>query len=94
MTKMRITVISSAGDVEVRYVSNDDPWTESETIVKITASASGVSSIVNVPAGNKIRPVFNYYNGTADGSLIIKLEGSESINSMEAVGDIQKYLGS
>lgn len=94
MTKMRITVISSAGDVEVRYVSNDDPWTESETIVKITASASGVSSIVNVPAGDKIRPVFNYYNGTADGSLIIKLEGSESINSMEAVGDIQKYLGS
>ncbi|WP_304155296.1 hypothetical protein, partial [Megamonas hypermegale] len=56
-------------------------------------SVTEASIIVGVPAGSTIRPILNYWGGTADGTLTIKMEGSEAINAMEATGEIQAYLG-
>lgn len=94
MTKMRITAIATSGDVEIRCVTNDEPWTETETIVKLTCSSTGANTVVDVPAGKVIRPIFNYYNGASDGTLTIKLEGSENINKQASTGTLSEYTGS
>ena len=93
MTKMKITATAPSGGIEIGCITDDDPWTEVEAIASIDAlSNTETSVIVSVPANSKIRPIFNYWGGTADGT--IKLEGSDSINTQSAAGTIQAYAGS
>ena len=95
MTKMKITATAPSGGIEIGCITDDDPWTEVEAIASIDAlSNTETSVIVSVPANSKIRPIFNYWGGTADGTLTIKLEGSDSINTQSAAGTIQAYAGS
>lgn len=91
MTKMKVTATSSGGGIGIGYITMDDPWAEVDDIVELDLSSGSATCILNVPAGSTIRPIFNYYGGS--GTLNIRLEGSDSINSQSATGTIEAYLG-
>lgn len=94
ISKLKITATAPSGSLEIGCVTMDDPWNEEDAIVILSdITDSGVSCIVNVSEGKKIRPIFNYYSGTVDGTLTIKLQGSTNINNMSATGTLSEYLG-
>ena len=90
MTKLRITMTSGAGSVDVKYVTVGDPWAEGDTGITFGGlSATPISKIFTVTPGSTIRPIFNYYSG--QGSLLIKLEGGSNLESETPEGTIPPY---
>lgn len=94
MTKLKISATATGGgSVEVRTVTMDEPWTETSTVVKLESLAAGASAVLNVTPNSTLRPIFNYYGGTEDSVLTITLEGSSTINDMDAMGTLEAYIG-
>ncbi len=91
MTKMKITASSSGGGMSIGYISNDEPWEETDDIVTLDLTSGSATTVLAVTAGSTIRPIFNYWSGS--GTLTIRLEGSDSINAQSAAGTIAPYLG-
>ena len=91
MTKLKVTASSSGGGMSIGCITNDDPWQETDDIATLDLSSGSASCVLNVSASSTIRPIFNYWSGS--GTLIIRLEGSASINSQPAAGTIAPYAG-
>lgn len=92
VSKLKITMTADSGSVEIKAVTADDPWTESDALAKLTTASA--SCILNVTPGSIIRPIFNFYGGTASTVLTVKVEGSAAINAMTASGTLPSYTGS
>lgn len=91
MTKLKVTAISSGGGMSIGYITNDEPWEETDDIVTLDLTSGSATTVLAVTAGSTIRPIFNYWSGV--GTLTIRLEGSNSINAQSAAGTIAPYLG-
>lgn len=91
MTKLKVTATSSGGGMSIGYITNDEPWEETDDIVTLDLTSGSATCILNITAGSTIRPIFNYWSGV--GTLTIRLEGSDTINAQSATGTIAPYLG-
>lgn len=91
MTKMKVTATSSGGGMSIGYITNDEPWEETDDIITLDLTSGSATTVLAVTAGSTIRPIFNYWSGS--GTLTIRLEGSDSINAQSAAGTIAPYLG-